>query len=392
MTTEQHPLRVLMVLEALYPATNGGGAESQVGTLARGLRARGHRVTIVTPMFLGGMPRVSRLEGSALVRLRYPRIRLLGGPWLWLAMLRFLLVRRHRYDVWHVHIAHYMGAVTALAGSWLDKRVVTKVSGWWELERGVFARRSGPIAAQARRWLLRTDEWQAISHRIAQALRERGIPGERIAAVPNAVDMARFADTIRPQCDAARFLFIGRLVAEKGLEDLIDAFADIATDCPQAQLTIVGHGELAGALQAQAKQRGVGDRIMFTGHRSDIETLMAQSNIGVLPSRIEGLSNTLLETMAAGIPMVASRISGNEDFVRTGENGWLYDSGDRQQLANCLLAAARLGKPMRDALGDNARKTVERLSGLDVVLSKLVALYRGPYPAAATTAIADGRR
>ena len=116
MTTEQHPLRVLMVLEALYPATNGGGAESQVGTLARGLRARGHRVTIVTPMFLGGMPRVSRLEGSALVRLRYPRIRLLGGPWLWLAMLRFLLVRRHRYDVWHVHIAHYMGAVTALAG------------------------------------------------------------------------------------------------------------------------------------------------------------------------------------------------------------------------------------------------------------------------------------
>lgn len=391
MPRDPHPLGVLMVLEAVYPAPNGGGAEAQVRTLARGMRARGHRVTIVTPMALAGMPRVDRVDGSAVVRLRYPRIRLLGGPWLWLEMFWFLLSRRRRYDVWHIHIAHHLGAVTALVGSWLDKRVVTKVSGWWELERGVFAPRAGPLSALARHCLLRSGYWQAISHRIASGLRERGVPRDRIAAIPNAVDMSRFSGMPRPRGDDPHFIYIGRLVAEKGLEDLLHAFAGISGRFPRARLTLVGDGTLHEPLQKLAASLGIAGKVQFAGHRDDIEAPMAQANIGVLPSRIEGLSNTLLECMAAGMPMVASRISGNEDFVRTNENGWLFESGDRMQLAQCLQAAALLDKPARDAMGDRARATVGQQAGLDGVLDKLFRLYRATHATPAADVAPDGR-
>lgn len=390
MPRDKQPMRVLMVLEAVYPASHGGGAEAQVRTLARGLRARGHRVTVLAPDLRGGMARIERVDGSVVCRLRYPRIRLLGGPWLWCMMSAFLFSRRRRYDAWHVHIAHHLGAIAAMVGSWLGVQVVTKVSGWWELERGALARNKGPVAALAFRCLLRTDQWQAISSRIASALVDKGVPAERIAAIPNAVDTRRFRDLGRPDGDAARFLFIGRLVPEKGLEDLLHAFAGIAGAHPDARLTLVGSGSLMASLQDDARALGIADRVAFAGFRSDIETLLAGHNVGVLPSRIEGLSNTLLETMAAGLPMVASRISGNEDFVRSDANGWLFDSGDRAQLARCLHAAALLDKPARDAMGDCARATVERQAGLEGVLDKLLALYRDTRPARAASPVADG--
>jgi len=257
---------------------------------------------------------------------------------------------------------------------------VVKISGWWELERGVFANRAWPLSALALRCYRHVDKWQAISTRIARALADRGIPADRIAAIPNGVNMHRFADIPRPSGDAARFLFIGRLVKEKGLEDLLHAFAGIGDRYPDARLTLVGAGYLMSQLEQMASTLGIGTKVNFLGHRDDIENLMAQHNVGVLPSRIEGLSNTLLETMAAGLPMIASRISGNEDFVTTGKNGWLFESGDRAQLAEVLHQAAALDKPSRDAMGDCARTVAGRKAGMDGVIDSLLALYRGPDP------------
>ncbi len=375
---------LLMVLESAFPAPRGGGAEAQVRTLARGLRARGERVTVLTPMFAGGpQQRVGRVDGVPVCRLPYPRVRLLGGPLLWLLTARFLYRRRHRYDAWHVHIAHHVGAVCAVMGRMLGRRVLVKVSGWWELERGTLAPRAWPLARIARRCLLLADGWQAISRRIAADLAAKGVARERILEIPNAVDTARF-DGMRHPEGAPHFVFIGRIVAEKGLPLLLDAFADVVAAHPQARLTIVGTGPLLDALGARARESGIAGNVDFTGHRDDIETPLAGANLGVLPSRIEGLSNTLLESMASGLPVVASRISGNEDFVRHGENGWLFDVDDRAALAACLLAAASLDPQQRQAMGARARLAVERQAGLDRVLERLLDAYRGaPAPLAA---------
>lgn len=377
MDTERASLHVLMVLESTYPSPRGGGAEAQVRTLAKALRARGQRVTVLTPLTAGGpQRRIERVDGVPVCRLAYPRLRWIGGPLLWLRLALFLCLRPRRYDVWHVHIAHHLGAVCALLGRWLDTPVVVKVSGWWELEKGTLASNAGPVARVAHYCLLRTTAWQAISSRIATALVKKGIPPSRIVAIPNAVDTKRFRAIAPTPGTAPRFVFIGRLVEEKGLDTLLEAFTVTSLVCPEASLRIVGGGPLEAALKQYAVALSIDERVDFAGHREDIENVLAEADFGVLPSRIEGLSNTLLEGMAAGLPMIASRVSGSEDLVRTGENGWLFEPDDRAGLTNCLIEAAMLTPAGRAAMSAKARETVERHAGLDNVLDSLIMLYR----------------
>ncbi|WP_083487804.1 glycosyltransferase family 4 protein [Pseudoxanthomonas dokdonensis] len=378
MQSKTRPLHVLMVLEAAYPAWKGGGAEAQVRTLSRGLRRRGHRVTVVVPRLRWGpQETLSRLDGVPVYRLSYPRVPMLSGPLMWLALALFLWRRRDKYDAWHVHIAHHMAAVCAVLGKALDQRVLTKVSGWWELEKGTLAPRPKPLNRLARLLLGSTAQWQAISQRIAATLVERGIAADRIVLLPNAVNSERFAHIQHPPEAATRFVFIGRLEPEKDLMMLMEAFAETARAHPDAQLLLVGSGSLDGPLRERARAFGIEAQVVFAGHRDDIEAMLAQANVGVLCSRIEGLSNTLLESMAAGLPMVASRISGNEDFIRDGENGWLFDAGNCAQLAQCLRRAADTDGRQRQQMGENARRSVHQRAGLDTILTRLLALYAG---------------
>ena len=382
------PLHVLMVLESSYPAANGGGAEGQVRTLSRALRRNGQRVTVLVPRLRRGpQQKISRVDGVPVCRLAYPRVPVVGSLWLWLATAAFLIRRRHRYDAWHAHIAHHLAAICAVLGRCLDKRVLTKVAGSWELERGTLAAGSGALNRLAFSGLALTGTWQAISRRMAATLVERGIAGSRVVAVPNAVDTDRFAGIRRDHDAPARFIFIGRMTEEKSLDTLLEAFADVAAAHPDASLLLVGTGAMEVGLRELSQGLGLGGRVRFAGHCDDIEAQLADANIGVQCSRIEGLSNTLLESMAAGLPMVASRISGNEDFVRQDENGWLFEPGDRAGLARCLAAAAATMPVQRAAMGDEARATVTRQAGVDQVLARLLALYRGQRLPLASTEI-----
>lgn len=380
-------MRVLMVLEGPYPTARGGGAEAQVRTLTGAMRARRQRVTIVAPLNPDGpQAGISRVDGVPVCRLRYPRIRRLGGLALWLALAGFLVGRRRHYDVWHVHGARSWAVVCTLLGRALGKRVVIKVPSTWDLAHGALAPSTGPFADLPYRCLLRADGWQAISQRIAATMRTRGLPPSRIAAIPNAVDTQRFRTVSPSSCQDVRLVFVGRLVEEKGLFTLLEAFADLVANHPGARLLIVGTGPLREALEFRSSTLDIEREVTFTGHRDDIEAVLAQANIGVLPSRFEGLSNALLECMAAGLPMVASRISGNEDFVCHGDNGWLFEPGDRAGLAACLAAAASLPPAQRHAMGERARATVARKAGIDPVLHSLAALYAGDVNALAAIA------
>lgn len=382
------PPRVLMVLDGPYPTARGGGAEAQVRTLTGAMRKRGQRVTIVVPLNADGpQSRVSRVDGVPVCRLRYPRLRLLGGPLLWLALTAFLVGRRKHHDVWHVHGARSWAVVCAMLGRAIGKRVVIKVPSTWDLEHGVLCPGAGGLGNLPYRCLSRADGWQAISQRIATSLRSRGLPPSRIAAIPNAVDTHRFGGISRAPSASARFVFIGRLVEEKDLFTLLDAFSDIAARHAGAHLMIIGTGPLHESLEFRAATLAIESAVTFAGHREDIDQVLAHANIGVLPSRFEGLSNALLECMAAGLPMVASRVSGNEDFVRHAENGWLFEPGDRSGLAECLDAAAALAPAQRHAMGERARETVTSKAGIDAVLASLAALYSGDanaLPAAAS--------
>jgi L-malate glycosyltransferase len=178
-----------------------------------------------------------------------------------------------------------------------------------------------------------------------------------------------------------RVLFVGRLVAEKGLPILLDAWAGAFPQRGRARLALVGGGALEQALREQAASLGLGGDIEFLGHRDDIEALVAQADLGVLPSFTEGLSNTLLEFMAGALPVIASRVSGSEDLVVDGRNGWLVEPRAVAPLAAALREAAALAPEELAGRGRQARGDVEAVAGLDVVVDRLLALYRGADPA-----------
>ena len=386
-------VHVLMLLDSTYPKSIGGGTEAQLGKLAKALRARRQRVTIVTPLLAAqpSLARIERVDGVPVCRLAFPRVRLLGGALLSLRLALFLWSRRGRYDAWHAHFAHHFGAVAALLGQCSRTPVIVKVAGATELERGTLSPDASLVSRLAYRCLLRATAWQAISQRIAAVLSARGIPRDRIAAVPNAIDTAPFRAIARDATGGARFLFVGRLVPEKNLGTLLEAFRQVSRSHPEARLRIVGTGRLETSLRQRARDLGIADSVEFCGHRDDVQALLSQADFGVLPSRIEGLSNVLLECMASGLPMVASRISGNEDLVRPGENGWLFEPDDGDALARCMAEAIELPIEARIAMGACARATVERHAGVDSVLERLLPLYRGAAASASPVVPAAGK-
>lgn len=384
----QTPLHVLMLLGGAYPPAKGGGTELQARTLAAGLRRRGHRVTVLAPRSTRGpQRRIDRLDGIPVCRLSYPRVRVLGMVWLMGRLALFLWFKGRRYDAWHAHSPRHLAAVAALVGSHLDRpRVVLKVASATELDTGNLAARPTLRARAIFHCLRRADAWQAISRRIADALAARGIPATRIAAIPNAVDVLRFHPGQRAICASARFLFVGRLVPAKNLFALLDAFSTLLLSHPQASLRIVGGGPLETALKTRVRALGIGANVHFAGHRNDIEAVLAEADVGVLPSSVEGLSNTLLECMASGLPMIASRVSGSEDLV-TPANGWLFEPGDHAGLVACLAEAAALPAQQRLRMGACARATIERHAALPGVLDRVLALYRGQAAPCATAVI-----
>lgn len=393
MSRADRPRHVLMLLESHYPAKGGGGAEGQVRTIARGLRERGQRVTVLTPLSRRGpRERISRVEGIVVCRLPFPHLRLVGAPVLWFRLAWFLLARRRRYDAWHAHIGHHLAALACVIGAWIDKPVMVKVAGGWEFTHALSSPRSA-LSTLTFHGLLRAHRWQAISQRIAQMLEQKGVPRERLLVIPNAVDTRRFQAIAPTASNEPRFLFMGRLMPVKGLDVLLDAFADALAAGGTGRLRILGSGPLHDPLRAQAERRGIADRVSFEGHRSDVESVLADADFAVLSSHMEGLSNTLLEGMAAGLPAIATRVSGSEDLVRPGENGWLCEPGDRAGLASCLLQAMQTPADTRREMGRRARMAVEEHAGMPRVLDRLMAVYCSPRsPAATGTVVADATR
>jgi glycosyltransferase involved in cell wall biosynthesis len=376
-------MRILMVLEADFTPRGGGGAESQLRTIALHLQRLGHEVTIVTPLLRWG-PQVTaeRCFGIPVGRIAYPRKPLIGTVVMCARFGALLWERRNRYDAWHVHIGHYLGAVTCLFGSVLKKPVVVKISGWWELEQGLMAPRRGPFDAVARRLLKRAGTVQAISTRIRAELERLGFPKDRILVLPNAVDTKRFAMREKTPRVGRPFtaIFVGRLVPEKGLETLFDAWAQAFQGRTDVCLRLVGGGALEPTLREQAERLGIAGQIDFAGHRDRVEEMFGDADVGVLASRIEGLSNTLLEFMASGLPVVASQVSGSEDFVVNGRNGWLFPVSDVGALAAALREAEAMPPEVLVARGRNARADVESKASLERVVGRLLKLYRGAHP------------
>ena len=176
---------------------------------------------------------------------------------------------------------------------------------------------------------------------------------------------------------------VGRLAPPKVPSDLIHAFVCASRVRPEARLVLVGDGPLRGEVESLVARLGVSGRVALLGLRRDVPDLMAAFDAFVFASRWEGLPRTILQAMAAGLPVVATRVDGVPDAVDDGETGYLVPPGDVPTLADRMLrlmATPELGR----ALGRAGQARVDEFSTrrmvaqLDTLYEELVRAGGGP--------------
>jgi sugar transferase (PEP-CTERM/EpsH1 system associated) len=174
--------------------------------------------------------------------------------------------------------------------------------------------------------------------------------------------------------DSLIFGAVGRMAAVKDYPTLIRAFAQVVEKYPQARLILVGDGVEYPACKRLTESLGVADKTWMPGERRDIPELMRAMDVFILPSLNEGISNTILEAMASGLPVVATRAGGNVELVREDETGMLTPVGDAESLARRLLKYA--GQKELIALhGKTARQTVEQRFSLETMAKAYADVY-----------------
>jgi L-malate glycosyltransferase len=219
------------------------------------------------------------------------------------------------------------------------------------------------IPDKYRRWVRMTDGMaDAIvvnCEFVRQHLRkDEGVPERRIRLCYNGVDLDEFTPRESPR-DSLAIGVVCALRPEKDLGTLIDAFTRLKR--PGLRLLIVGSGSMLGELRSQAEARGLSADCTFVPSTGQVAEWLRAIDIFVLPSRSEAFSNALLEAMACGCCTVASRVGGNVELIRQGENGMLFEAGDVDQLCNVLEMLVEL-RVLREQLAARARLTAEQFS------------------------------
>jgi L-malate glycosyltransferase len=212
---------------------------------------------------------------------------------------------------------------------------------------------------------------------------EEGVKPENCVVVRNGIDLAQFdADVARglqaplPVAgEVPAVAVIGNLWPVKGHRTLVEAVAVLPPELHHVRFLCAGEGPEREHLTGRIAQLGLGDRVILLGHRLDVPAILARAQAACLCSSAEGLSNALMEAMAARLPVVATRVGGNPELIKDGENGFLVPYGDAEALAATLTALLSAPQNARE-MGLRGRKRVEAELSMERMADGHGALYR----------------
>lgn len=332
-----------------------GGAERCLWELARGMKRRGHDVHACALSGRGPVGDWLARDGVAVLHLDA------RGKYDATCVFRLAsILRRLRVDVFHSFLFHanLIGRIAARLA-----RVPVSIGSIRVAEK---RRRSHLVLDRLTIGLV--DVEVAVSESVAAFTRDVArIPENKLTVIGNAVDVERFQGIPRGVLrrslglgdEAFLIGFIGRLERQKGLDILLEAFTLVRSEIPHARLIVVGAGREETQLRSLAQRLGLGAGATFLGWRSDIPQILADLDLLAAPSRWEGMSNVILEALAAGVPVVATDSHGMREILGVGLCAELLDAApDPKTLARAILQLA--ASPERR--GELAVQGVERVA------------------------------
>lgn len=354
----------ILLMNSEYPPI-GGGAGNASANIARELAALGQDIHVLTTSFRN-LPHDEMIDGVHVLRVPSFRHRtdrsgaFEQSVFIIASLVGVLRLLRHwRPDV----ILAFFGVpagVTAMV-TWLLFKIPYVVSlrggdvpGFRPYDFGTYHHLIAPLLRHV---------WKNARAVVANSIGLRAMalnfePRYTIKIIPNGVNVDRYTPSATRNWNTPRLLFVGRFVHQKGLDLLLPALGQL-TDLPW-DFTAIGDGPQREALEAFAARLGIAERIHFLGWQRDgeLEKHYRESNLFVLPSRHEGMPNVVLEAMASGLPVLATRIAGSEELILPGITGELVPPED----VPALVAALRqlmTDAGLRRRLGSAGRQRVE---------------------------------
>jgi sugar transferase (PEP-CTERM/EpsH1 system associated) len=216
------------------------------------------------------------------------------------------------------------------------------------------------------------DEYVCVS-RDAEALSLlEGIPAAKLRTIYNGIDLERFA--FSGPCTEGPVVTVARLSPEKGVDNLVRAASIAMQQVPELLFQVAGDGPCLVELRQMIAELGLAGKLSLLGMVRDIPDLLARVCLFVLPSRSEGVSLTLLEAMARGLPVVATRVGGTPEVVEDGVTGLLVPSEDLDRLAEAILQL-RCNPETAKRMGEEGRRRVESLFDVRRMVADYEALY-----------------
>ena len=369
--------RVAMLIQKYYPHV--GGAERQIQQLAPRLRERGFDVCVIT-RHEKGLSHLETIDGVTVHRLACPGPKPLAAFfYIWSAVR---LLSKLRPELVHAHEILSPASAALVAKYFHGWPVLVKILRGG-LRGDIYKLRRRPFWTQRFRVLSEgVDSFVVISQEIDQELTALGVPSAKRAYIPNGVDTDLFgplqevekkrlrADLQLP-LDASLVVYLGRLTAEKRVDHLLNIWPDIREAFPRAELLVVGAGPEETRLRTQRVSIA---GVRFTGQVNDSRRYLQAADVFVLPSATEGLSNSLLEALSAGLPVLATSVGGTPDVISHGKNGYLIPPDDLPALK--LGLTTLLSDPtLRARLGNGGRQRILTDYSLDSVAMRLDVLY-----------------
>lgn len=343
---EGERLRVLVVSH-LYPPDNRSPAGIFVRDQVQALSSQAD-VLVVAGRF-GTLAAGGRVPagstGPAVVEVQLPWPRWLPSA----ARVAWLVPQYYRkalkaaqesagaFDLIHAHFGVPDGVVGVMLGRALSIPVVVTLHGsdfTHQIARPLVGRMVG-------RWLAKADRIIGVSVQIADGMRAMfSLSDEQVLHIPNGYNHAHI--TVSEQRTPKHFLFVGSLIPRKNPDVLLEAYALVAKQTT-LDLAVVGDGPMMLQLKAQADRLGISSRVHFEGQRENtaVDGYLADAAALVLPSSREGMPIIINEALASGTPVVATRLPGIEQQVRSGRFGYLVPVNDSTALAAAMLEAAR---------------------------------------------------
>ena len=361
-----------------------GGYERSADRLSSAIAKLGNKVVVVTERRSTEMAQIERSNGYTISRLfciYRPYIHTISSA---LSLTQFLLNHGRRFHVWHVHQFGISASIAIVLGKVLNRPVLLKLTN--SGTKGISSQFGGQLFGTIGKYLhQRIDACISISDETSLEAIKFGIPVSRIHLLPNGIDGSKYSYT-----DIARkqrlkkelniqtqnlIINVSILRKQKNHRLLIDAWGKLPAEMREKSvLAVVGDGPLLKQLIEYTELKKLSDSIYFMGQMSDVIPWYQAADLYVISSDHEGLSNSMIEALASGLPVISTKVSGSSIISTPIEAGILVDTENEYQLTTAMKSLIS-DTSKREIFSINARNIFETNFSIDTISKRMHTLY-----------------